>query len=187
MSPAAMPARASVRPDALLLMVWREGLAAKRSPSGLAKDLRSVGRAHALRDADLLGFFFEAVLGTRPASQLASQITTHAPVLHQLLSGSADTPEARLALLACAEQLLTGGFDGGPTAASAPAPAPLLKKAPHVFKALYETDLLSEELILAWHARPVVYEPGISESLILTLSQPSPSPSPSHCPEPAVD
>jgi hypothetical protein len=35
--------RASVRPDALLLMVWREGLAAKRSPSGLAKDLRSVG------------------------------------------------------------------------------------------------------------------------------------------------
>jgi hypothetical protein len=66
-----------------------------------------VGRAHALRDADLLGFLFEAVLGTRPASQLASQITTHAPVLQQLLSGSADPTEARLALLACAEQVST--------------------------------------------------------------------------------
>ena len=68
----------------------------------------------------------------------------------------------------CAEQLLTGGFGGGPTAspapAPAPAPAPLLKKAPHVFKALYETDLLPEELILSWHACPRVNGPGMGQS-----------------------
>ena len=70
-------------------------------------------------------------------------------MLHQLLLGSPDLPAARLALLACAEQLLTGGAKA----------EPLLKRAPHVFKALYDADLLPEEIILEWHARPV--GPGV--------------------------
>merc|ERR1719231_748831 len=70
----------------------------------------------------------------------AAQISAHAPLLRQLLKTSTDAAASRRKVLALLERLLTPGTE-------------VFKKAQHVYKALYDGDLLPEEDLIAWHAK----------------------------------
>jgi translation initiation factor 5 len=85
-----------------------------------------------------LQVMLEAVIDTSDPSKVAAQVTKRAP----LLATFAKTQSAFMVLMGCFEELC-GVVE----------PA-LMKRVPHILQALYDSDAVTEEQLLAWAASP---------------------------------
>jgi len=104
------------------------------------KGLMEVATEHKLQCDDLFGFIFDAVIDADAVKQISKQHTT---VLKKLFKSSKDKAKTQKFLLECVQALVCDG-----THAEA-----LLKKTPQILKALYDIDLLEEDVLIKWHEK----------------------------------
>jgi len=100
------------------------------------KALMSVARENSLQCDDIFGFVFSACLDANAAKQIASNEV----LLQKLFKASTDQTATQKLLISFTEKLVGEGEHT----------AVLLKKTPTVFKALYDMDLLEEDVLVKW-------------------------------------
>jgi len=107
------------------------GEAAGDVNAGIAA-LMAVAKTNKLECDDLFGFIFSDFDET-----VLKQIATHKVLLLRLFKSSARKEKTQKFLITCVEKLAVDGEQ-------------MLKKAPHILKALYDIDLLEVEVIINW-------------------------------------
>lgn len=103
-------------------------------------ELMAVAKEHKLMCDDLFGFIFDGVLDANAVKQVS---TTHKAVLLKLYKASADKRVTQKFLLEFVQKLVT----------DSPHAKVLLSKTPNLLKALYDLDLLEEEVLIKWHEK----------------------------------
>ena len=115
---------------------FREAFETEGTVDDKVKALMGVAREHGLQADDMFGFIFTECFDATATKQIGA----NAKLLQKLFKASADKAATQKCLLSFTEKLVGEG-------AHADA---LLKKTPVVLKALYDIDLLEEEVIIKW-------------------------------------
>lgn len=117
-----------------------EAMGSDQSTDVAVKALMGVASEHKLGCDDIFGFIFADVLDAGAAKQISSQ---YKALLSKLFKSSADKGKTQKFLLDCVQTMVTDG-------AHADA---LIKKTPQILKALYDIDILEEEVLVKWHEK----------------------------------
>jgi len=104
------------------------------------KALTAVASEHKLQCDDIFGFFFDCVIDATAVKQVSKD---HKVLLCKLYKSSSDKVRTQKFLLECVQKLVT----------DSPHADTLLAKTPNLLKALYDMDLLEEEVILKWYEK----------------------------------
>lgn len=109
-----------------------------QSTDEAVKGLMAVASEHKLGCDDLFGFIFADVLDAGAAKQISSQ---YKALLIKLFKSSPDKGKTQKFLLECVQNMVIDGKHADV----------LLKKTPQILKALYDIDILEEDVLLKWH------------------------------------
>lgn len=109
-----------------------------QSTDEAVKALMAVASEHQLGCDDLFGFIFSGVLDAGAAKQISSQ---YKALLCKLFKSSPDKVKTQKFLLEHVQTMVVEGKHADV----------LLKKTPQILKALYDIDILEEEVLIKWH------------------------------------
>jgi len=110
-----------------------------RTADEIIGELRRLQLSRGLDDSQRVKTLLEAMVDTTQPQQVASIFKHHASLLKQLTSDKKSTS----VFLACLEELV-GVIEK----------KKILPRIPLILQTLYETDVLSEDALLAWHTAP---------------------------------
>ena len=98
---------------------------------------------------DIFGFIFDALLD----ENAAKQIKECAPALQELYAASADKRRTQRSILRGVVTLVGRLVDSAEAPLKKAQEEARLKKTPSILMALYDSDLLEEQVVLKWHAQ----------------------------------
>ena len=118
------------------------------SLASLRKIMAIVGEQGVPTD-DIFGFIFDALLD----ENAAKQIKECAPALQELYAASADKRRTQRSILRGVVTLVGRLVDSAEAPLKKAQEEARLKKTPSILMALYDSDLLEEQVVLKWHAQ----------------------------------
>lgn len=110
----------------------------ERSVIEVVNEIRRLQMARGLDDAQKVKVLLEALIDLKDLKKVPALYRKHAP----LMKAFAKDKKTATILIGCIEEQV-GIIE-----------PKLLPKVPLIFQALYEEDVLTEEVLLAWHASP---------------------------------